>query len=530
MEKYYAAADELQATADAIRLKRGVSGDIIWQDRTGFAEEIASLPGELGSVTPEMFGAKGDGEQDDTAAWKAAIATGMVIRTSKDYLISEPLSLTNSVYCDGTIYYGGANTDTALTVSGQSNKSYRLRVARKTQDSGQCTGILVENSNACTFELYSTNFYYGAVFRGKGAGCSYNTVLRAVIANSKYHLLCEALQDSDGVSGWCNENYFYNGRCIGYTGSLYQGNDYGITIRVNDSTHAPNALVFINWSLEYKLASLYGAGFLNCVFENIRTENSTKAVDWGTGAVYNTVVISYGTTEATMTNPNNSVRSLRAVLSDELDHRAAGTGPLYKRTASNASYATGKGLYRVNDTGTVIEMLSHFTANEKGLKSDGSGCMGFLVNVHECKRLKVICHATGTYRPYLVPFDRNGAFLDGATIYAGTATMSQTTRSGIGKLYVTGDDYAATKTECVIGLPAAVESVFVGVWAKGVDTIIRDLEIFGKASVFEEISQPAAMLDAVPTEDGFYPEQTVYKSTGGKKWVWDGSEWDEVSL
>ena len=175
-------------------------------------------------------------------------------------------------------------------------------------------------------------------------------------------------------------------------------------------------------------------------------------------------------------------------------------------------------------------MLSHFAADEKGLKSDGSGCMGFLVNVHDCKRLKVICHATGTYRPYLVPFDGNGTFVEGATIYAFTSPMSQTTRSGIGKLYVTGDDYAATKTECIIGLPATVESVFVGVWAKGVDTIIRDLEIFSKAGVFEEIGQPAAKLDAIPTSYGYYPDQTVYKSTGGSKWVWDESVWTEVSL
>lgn len=55
-----------------------------------------------GFVTPEDFGALGNGVNDDTAAWQAAAATGLEIRcpSEKSYLVSQAITLLNGTLVD----------------------------------------------------------------------------------------------------------------------------------------------------------------------------------------------------------------------------------------------------------------------------------------------------------------------------------------------------------------------------------------------------------------------------------------------
>ena len=79
-------------------------------------------------VTPQMFGAIGDGESDDTAAFEAMFATGRkVMLTAGQYVIRKPLVAKNSVYGEtgSKIYYYPRTTDTykaCITIKGDKEK------------------------------------------------------------------------------------------------------------------------------------------------------------------------------------------------------------------------------------------------------------------------------------------------------------------------------------------------------------------------------------------------------------------------
>lgn len=66
--------------------------------------------GTLGYVTPEMFGAKGDGVTDDTAAIQTALDSGnkYVRLMDKTYLTTSPLIMPTETTLEGTANYGGS--------------------------------------------------------------------------------------------------------------------------------------------------------------------------------------------------------------------------------------------------------------------------------------------------------------------------------------------------------------------------------------------------------------------------------------
>lgn len=66
------------------------------QDRSLTADKL--VVGTLGYVTPQMFGAKGDGVTDDTEAFKSAISSGDTMYIPRGtYLISETLNIKNKI-------------------------------------------------------------------------------------------------------------------------------------------------------------------------------------------------------------------------------------------------------------------------------------------------------------------------------------------------------------------------------------------------------------------------------------------------
>lgn len=95
-------------------------------------------------ITPEMYGAKGDGTTDDSTAIQQAIdnagKTAIVYLARKTYKISTGLQITHSGYkfiCDGTLSYDGA--DSAITVG-----SHTVSVDIDTISAPNGTAILVK--------------------------------------------------------------------------------------------------------------------------------------------------------------------------------------------------------------------------------------------------------------------------------------------------------------------------------------------------------------------------------------------------
>lgn len=70
-------------------------------------------------VTPEMFGAAGDGETDDTTAIQNAINSGEAVFMFNTYFTSQPITISNAIVvcCYGEILYSGVDSAIILTTS-----------------------------------------------------------------------------------------------------------------------------------------------------------------------------------------------------------------------------------------------------------------------------------------------------------------------------------------------------------------------------------------------------------------------------
>lgn len=471
-------------------------------------------------VTPEMFGAVGDGLTDDTAAWNAAIASGKPIVAVNDYLTTSQLSLDNDVYMLGTIYN---DVSSAVKISGKGSKTYILKVAAKAQNSSQFIGVDVEDTNNCQFEIKSVNFYIGVRFRGYGTGCAYNCVENIFVANSKYFLLLQAEN-----AGWCNENYFYNGRFLGETGTLYKGADYGITLELVSGNHILNSNHFQNFCAEGSYCAVNVLNGRENSFNHFRTEGCTYNSMFAVGTLWNVLFISYGL-DSNIDNGTNAVIFMSEQVKDKINVLVASSGSLAGISASNGTSVTAPRIYNVWHTSNVLPSIYNGVANALGISRKGQLKMGFLVNVENNRALKLSIHVTGDHRCAVVPFDENNEFVEDATIKVGDSSMSKAENSIIGKYYIEGVNVSGSR-EIIVKMSENVKTAFIGVVLMSDDSILHRLDLYGKTSNFEVGYSPLPILSSVPTSDGYYINQEVYKNDGSVKWVWNGSSWTQKSI
>lgn len=103
-------------------------------DKNGTTVEVVDLHARTrgGYVTPEEFGAAGDGTTDDTAAVQAAVDSGMTVKLTKQYLITAPVRITR----DHTIIEG-----TGATVWVKKNFAFKLEARFLTLRIGKCIAV-----------------------------------------------------------------------------------------------------------------------------------------------------------------------------------------------------------------------------------------------------------------------------------------------------------------------------------------------------------------------------------------------------
>lgn len=166
-------------------------------------------------VTPEMFGAVGDGVTDDTAAIQNAIDTGEVVYISKKtYDISNSLVLSGNktLIVDGELNYSGS--EYAILISNSYN-TLRLNNVLKCPSGG---GVkLCSDGTDCGHNLLFINqivsfyacLYYQAISRHIVYNiCHFN---RLLCQNNTVNSTIEIYgKDSAAVVG---ENTFYGGKC-----------------------------------------------------------------------------------------------------------------------------------------------------------------------------------------------------------------------------------------------------------------------------------------------------------------------------
>lgn len=168
-------------------------------------------------VTPQDFGAKGNGWTDDTKAVQQAIDSGKsVFFPCGEYLISEPIVLNDKKFWslnaqDATIVYTG--TDYAVKILNAQNCRFHIGMVYATNGGG--------------IEFYSDS---------KISWNQYNALtFNAIVAKTD----CIHIETSG--EGWSNENQVYGGR--------FAAGENGVNI-VSRSKHTVNGWKFYNCGIE----------------------------------------------------------------------------------------------------------------------------------------------------------------------------------------------------------------------------------------------------------------------------------------
>ena len=168
-------------------------------------------------VTPQDFGAKGNGWTDDTEAVQKAIDSGnSVFFPYGEYLISEPIILNDKKFWslnaqDATIVYTG--TDYSIKILNARNCRFHIGMVYATNGGG--------------IEFYSDS---------KASWNQYNALtFNAIVAKTD----CIHIETSG--EGWSNENQVYGGR--------FAAGNNGVNI-VSRSKHTVNGWKFYNCGIE----------------------------------------------------------------------------------------------------------------------------------------------------------------------------------------------------------------------------------------------------------------------------------------
>ena len=268
-----------------------------------YIETINGNPLAIDSfVTPEQFGAVGDGEHDDTAAIQAAFdyakANDVQFVMSGTYLISDTLQFSGHSVSgsDSNILYGGTRDKVAIELSGRLFEfSFGVIIdadawsSRREWDSGwhgwesdSYVGVRLENCYMCRVSAKTiVDFTVGLELYSSGSSSTanaWNTIGVQSIRNCKvgYHIL------NDGNNSWNNANTF-NDTDIAYQSSTTQFvladvERYCIKQeQVNNTANTScNSNVFNSMWFEFHASTPYTAIYIqnmvNSVFSECRYE------------------------------------------------------------------------------------------------------------------------------------------------------------------------------------------------------------------------------------------------------------------
>lgn len=265
-------------------------------------------------VTPEMFGAVGDGETDDhdaiVNAANYAYNNGLSLwfPENKTYYTESSIQISNvpkQFIMDGIIQYN--NPGIALTLgklgeendSSQSNLEISVKVKRGggNRQNTDCGCRILNISNSTIKLKYIRDFYYGVRIDSETADnegskvnnanicTAYNTFYIGYISGCAIGIqIYSAAYKNNSVlygAGWVNENKFFSGRIAQYTSNPWAQNSIGVKITSatppsgNDADHYySNHNIFYATCMEGLTNCVYiEYGAYNC-FLNIRSENT----------------------------------------------------------------------------------------------------------------------------------------------------------------------------------------------------------------------------------------------------------------
>lgn len=240
-------------------------------------------------LTPEMFGAVGDGVADDTTAIKECIATAITnisgVVMDKTYLVTDTITIDGSVLkhiaCNGLIKSSFTDKP-CVVIENASFGFYRIKVEGATDNGGYNftdrtdysfgnlpnVGILIKNSRFNNFELAAEKYEIGIQCYADVWWEGNNTrIMWAVDCAVGVDLWCDG-------DGYVNQNTFTDGDIADRTSNANRGNCIGI--RLNGGSNTINNNLFINTSFQHRGLPLYIKNAQDNAFENVRMESNPR--------------------------------------------------------------------------------------------------------------------------------------------------------------------------------------------------------------------------------------------------------------
>lgn len=189
------------------------------EDKTVLEQSITQLSEEIAEhgVTPEMFGAVGDGVTDDTQAIRDALSSGKTVIGYGAYKITSTLFVQSDAYLRSVIYEGVADTfafeieqssdiikDITLDVRSLVSNGGGIRVINKSTEMMQFITVKTGSINAV---------YHGISFEAVGAGMQYvNVYIDGVVSVTNGNCLNFNVAHNDAHSIWLGEVKVFGGK------------------------------------------------------------------------------------------------------------------------------------------------------------------------------------------------------------------------------------------------------------------------------------------------------------------------------
>ena len=218
-----------------------------------------------GYITPEMFGAAGDGENDDTQAIINALATNKPLLMAGTYKITSPVTLEDkcNLLCTGELIYVG--DDVAVIIKGS---IIDLVINKLTSNA---KGIAFKNTNTLIFNnnirVDLCNCGNDALYFDGDATGVQNCMINGFYNSTNGNALHVSIDANQTHKPWFNENHFLNCRFSAKNGyGIYLNNEAGPSNGGIDSNY------FDNDSVEGSKYFLYLNNAKRCSFISPRTE------------------------------------------------------------------------------------------------------------------------------------------------------------------------------------------------------------------------------------------------------------------
>lgn len=490
-------------------------------------------------VTPEMFGAIGDGEYDDTNSINSAIENAInnnytvIFTQGKVYRITEPIVIENppkNIIMYGELSYKGSGT--ALTIGNLNSSTdginLELNVIGDTSEiyvPGSIGVKLINIINSTIYFKKIMRFETGAEIIGSGRAFSYNNIQINTFISNLISLKLNSRND-----GWVNENKFYNGRFAVYSTDSFKDSTVGILI-TSENDYYNNANIFYSPCLE---------GLNTCVkieygkfnkFYDCRTERATIPFYALNTSCRNYMSVSYGVTLSPYNfNMSNRLDGNNDIISNGFNNIVFDSGDILANCASNETETSFAQLITKNYNNIQSNIaINYAEISENGLIIKKSGMVGALIDTIKNKTFLVCPIANSKHRIGVVMYDLNNNIInDEPPRYYPLTTSSTSVMSFLsGKIdgFITGSD---TNVDFIINIPdKCVKAIF---FILGVNDCL--LKRFIIKAHFMEYAYTidnfnSAVLSNKPTSIGRIG-QIVKKSSpslGEIGWVYTGTDW-----